>query len=190
MPVELGANMRALRSEQGLTLDALAEKSGVSRAMLSDIERGAKSPTVRVLSQIAEGLGCPVSRLLGDSQQAQPYEVAHVVRRKERQVFVEPRTDVERHQLAPSFVRRGIEIAWYVIPPNSRTTPIPPYPPGTEAHITVVRGTLLCLLGTTEVVLEQGDSAQFRADIEHTFSNPDKKPCRFFLVLDQARKRA
>src|SRR5437762_1695322 len=123
--MELGANIRALRTEQGLTLEALAEKSGVSRAMLSDIERDAKSPTIRIMSQIALGLGCPVSQLLGEQPSQPPKPAVQVVRRKERQVTVEPRTDAERHLLAPSFVRRGIEVLWYAIPPNSRTVLAP-----------------------------------------------------------------
>ncbi len=49
-----------------LTLEALAERAGVSRAMISDIERDVKNPTIKVLSQIAEGLKCTVSSLLGE----------------------------------------------------------------------------------------------------------------------------
>jgi transcriptional regulator with XRE-family HTH domain len=64
--MELGNNIRARRTEHGMTLDALAEKSHVSRAMLSDIERDAKSPTIRVITQIAAGLGCTISELLGE----------------------------------------------------------------------------------------------------------------------------
>jgi transcriptional regulator with XRE-family HTH domain len=180
--MELGANVRALRAEQGLTLEALSEKSGVSRAMLSDIERGAKSPTVRSVTQIAQALDCTVSRLLGEPPPRPHEPLVEVVRRKERQVIVEPRTDTERHLLAPSFVRRGVEVLYYSIPGNSRTS-LPIQPEGTQAHVTITRGTLVCKLGSREVKLEDGDSVQFDADVEQTFINNEKKPCRFFMVV-------
>jgi transcriptional regulator with XRE-family HTH domain len=184
---DLGASIRALRTEQGLTLDALAEKSGVSRAMLSDIERGAKSPTVRVLTGIAAALECPVSQLLGEKEQPRqpPFTI---VRRKERQVTVEPRTDAERHLLAPSFMRRGVEVALLVIPANSRTT-LQPYPVGAEVHLTSVRGPIQVRLGNDSFALDEGDSAQFRPDTEATLVNGEKKPARLFLVVDTNRKK-
>lgn len=185
---ELGASIRALRAEHGLTLEALAEKSGVSRAMLSDIERGAKSPTIRVLAGIASALEQPVSQLLGEKPPG-PQPPSHtVVRRKERPVTIEPRTDVERHLLAPSFVRRGIEIFWYSIPANSRTTLLP-QPPGTEVHLTVARGIVQCQLGEQKVTLEEGDSLQFQGTLECALVNSEKKPARAFLVLDTNRKK-
>jgi transcriptional regulator with XRE-family HTH domain len=184
--MELGANIHTLRTDQGLTLEALAEKSGVSRAMLSDVERGAKSPTVRIVAQIAQALDCTVSHLLGEPPPVPHQPAVQVVRRKERAVTVEPRTDVERHQLAPSFVRRGVEVLMYSIPGNSRTS-LPVQPQGTEAHLTVTRGDLVCKLGTQEMKLADGDSVQFDADVEQTFINNEKKPCRFFMVVDAAR---
>src|SRR5690242_19646855 len=132
--MELGANIHTLRTDQGLTLEALAEKSGVSRAMLSDVERGAKSPTIRIVAQIAQALDCTVSHLLGEPPPVPHQPAVQVVRRKERAVTVEARTDVERHLLAPSFVRRGVEVLMYSIPGNSRTS-LPVRPQGTEAHL-------------------------------------------------------
>ncbi len=183
---ELGASIRAIRSEQGLTLEALAEKSGVSRAMLSDIERGAKSPTVRVLAGIATALEYPVSQLLGEQPQGAQQPPYTVVRRKERQVTVEPRTDAERHLLAPSFMRRGIEVAFLSIPPNSRTT-LQPYPAGAEVHLTSIRGPVGVRLGNDNFTLDEGDSAQFYPSTEATLVNSEKKSARLFLVVDLGR---
>ena len=187
-PAELGASIRALRADKELTLDALAEKSGVSRAMLSDIERGAKSPTVRVLVGIAAALECPVSQLLGEKPpgpQPPPYTL---VRRKERQVTVEPRTDAEHHLLAPSFMRRGVEVAFLVVPGNSRTS-LQPYQAGAEVHLTSIRGPVQVRLGSDTFNLDEGDSAQFRPDMEATIVNGEKKAARLFLVVDTNRKR-
>lgn len=187
--MELGGNIRTVRTEMGLTLDALAERSGVSRAMLSDIERGKKSPTIRVASQIASGLECTLSELLGEEAPQQAATV-QVQKRNERQVLVDPRSGVERHLLSPSFLSHGIEIIWYVIPPGVTTGVFPAHMPGVEEHITVVRGKLHCLLGGNGVTLEEGDSLSFPADVEHSFHNPGGKPCRYFLVIDSSRATA
>jgi transcriptional regulator with XRE-family HTH domain len=186
--MELGSNIRARRTELGMTLDGLAEKSRVSRAMLSDIEREAKSPTIRVITQIAAGLGSTVSELLGEPP-PQPGQELQVVRKSQRQILVEPQSGVERHLLSPSFVRHGIEVNWLVVPPGENTAVFPPQPPGTLEHVTVVRGVLHCHLGTNEVVLEEGDSLTFPADMEHSFTNREKKPARCFLLIIANRKR-
>jgi transcriptional regulator with XRE-family HTH domain len=186
--MELGNNIRARRTEHGMTLDALAEKSHVSRAMLSDIERDAKSPTIRVITQIAAGLGCTISELLGEPTPQREPDV-QIVRKSQRQVLVEPQSEVERHLLSPSLVRHGIEINWFVVPPGQTTGMFPPQPPGTLEHLTVVRGTLRCRLGTNEIVLEEGDSVTFPADVTQVFTNNEKKPARCFVVIDGSRKR-
>ena len=185
---ELGASIRAMRTDRSLTLEGLAELSGVSRAMLSDIERGAKSPTIRVLAGIASALECPISQMLGEQPPGPQTPSYNLVRRKERTVTIEPRTDVEHHLLAPSFVRRGIEILWYAIPPNSRTS-LTPQPPGTEVHLTIARGELQCYVGDQKLNLEEGDSVQFQGSQECALVNPEKKPARIFLVIDTNRKK-
>src|SRR2546422_10201339 len=62
--VVLGSRIQAERTERGLTLQTLADRSGVSVSMLSSVERGAKAPTIVVLDRIADGLGVPLTRLL------------------------------------------------------------------------------------------------------------------------------
>ena len=60
----VGINLKKLRSETGLTLDQVAEKTGVSKSMISDIERGLKSPTISVLWKICNGINIPFSELM------------------------------------------------------------------------------------------------------------------------------
>ncbi|MEO8287746.1 MAG: XRE family transcriptional regulator [Chloroflexota bacterium] len=186
--MELAGNIRARRTELGMTLDALAEKSRVSRAMLSDIEREAKSPTLRIVAQIASGLGCTVSQLLGEPAPQAGQDV-QVLRKSQRQIMVEPQSGVERHLLSPSLVRQGIEVEWCVIPPGQSTGVYPPQPQGTRLNLTVVRGALKCKLGGNELLLEEGDSVTFAADVEYSFANAEKKPTRCVIVTDGGRKR-
>lgn len=184
---ELGAAIRARRTSLGLTLETLAEQSGVSRAMLSDIERSVKNPTIKVLSQIAEALNCTVSYLLGE-QQGKDFERLHVLRKSERRVLVDPQSGVERHLLAPALQRHGLEVVWYEIPPGQRTGAFPPHQGGVVEHMTIVQGQVDCLLGEQEVKLEAGDSLFFNADIVHDFYNPGPEPCHYFLLIDSSKR--
>src|SRR5215210_298547 len=88
---ELGGRVRELRRERGLTLEALAERSGVSRAMISKVERGEKNPTLVVAVKVAEGLGVTLSELLGVEERR---EVV-VVPRERRMVMRDPETGFE-----------------------------------------------------------------------------------------------
>jgi transcriptional regulator with XRE-family HTH domain len=186
--MDLGNSIRDRRTELGMTLEALAAKSHVSRAMLSDIERDAKSPTVRIISQIAAGLDTTVSELLGEPPPKERGQELQVLRKSQRQILVEPQSGVERHLLSPALVRHAIEINWLVVPPGQSSGVLPPQPFGTVEHITVVRGTMHCRLGTNEIVLEEGDSLTFPGNVEQVFSNHDKKPSRGFLVIDGSRR--
>ncbi len=184
--MEIGQAIRTRRHARGLTLEALAARSAVSRAMLSDIERGVKNPTIRVVSQIAAALDLAVSDLL-EERSAETAQGLSIVRASERRMLVDPQSGVERQVLAPAFQRHGIEVLWYVIPPGQSTGAFPPHRPGVEENITVVHGRLHGLLGQQEVTLEAGDSLTFGADLAHEFRNPDTEPCHYFLIIDASR---
>ncbi len=184
--MDIGRAIRARRRARGLTLAALAMGSGVSRAMVSDIERGVKNPTIKVVSQIAAALDLSVSDLLEERPSAAAPGLS-LVRAGERRVLVDPQSGVERHVLAPTFQRHGIEVLWYTIPPGRSTGVFPPHRVGVEEHLTVVRGRLHGLLGTREVALEAGDALAFRADLTHEFRNLDAEPCHYFLIIDASR---
>ncbi len=186
---ELGYTIRARRTALGLTLEALAERTGVSRAMLSDIERNVKNPTIKVLSQIAEGLGCTVSYLLGE-QPGKTVEGVQIVRKHERRILIDPHSGVERHLIAPALQRHGIEVLWYMIPPGQSTGAFPPHQQGVEEHITVVQGCLHCTIGEQNIILQTEDSVFFPADITHDFSNPGPDVCTYFLIIDSSHKGA
>ena len=111
----LGERVRALRRGRGLTLEALAGRSGVSRAMISKLERGEKNPTLVVAAKVARGLGVGLSQVVGAEERR---EVV-VVRRERRMVMRDPETGFERQLLSPSFGGRGIEFIRDVVPIGS-----------------------------------------------------------------------
>ena len=170
----------ARRRRLGLSLQQLAERSGVSAAMLSEVERGRKSPTLRIAAQIAEGLGCAVSELLDDTAASR----LCVRRRAERRTLKDRATGIERHSLAPSPLSHGIEVVWYLVPPGRASGTFAAQRRGVLGHLTVVRGGLECLSGAERVRLAAGDSLDYPSDIEHEFRNPGARVCEFVLVTD------
>ena len=178
--MELGETIRTKRTVKGMTLGALASASGVSTSMLSEIERGAKNPTIRVLCQIADALDCTVSSLIDEPA---PVHL-RVIRREDRRVLVDPASGVERHLLSPGFVRFGIEIVWYVLPEGADTEDWPAHRPGVGEHATIVRGRCEFRLGAERVTLEPGDSVSYDPDETHGFRNAGEGPCELFLVID------
>lgn len=182
--MELGRRIRILRTQLDLTLEDLARRTGVSRTMLSDIERGVRNPTIKVVCQIAEGLNCTVSQLLGE--QPSESETILLIRQNERQVLLDPQTGIERHHLCPAFLRRGLEVVLYIIPPRQIGS-FPPHHSGVVEHITIIRGQVKCRLNQWEETLMEGDSLYFHANITHDFYNPGPEPCHFFFLKDSGQ---
>jgi transcriptional regulator with XRE-family HTH domain len=175
----LGGRIRGLRRERRLTLDLLAERSGVSRAMISKLERGEKNPTLVVAAKIAEGLGVRLSQLVGVEEGR---EVV-VVPRGRRMVVRDPETGFERQLLSPSFGGRGIEFIKNVVPEDSTSGEFPPHRRGVEEYVVVERGRLRAFLGSEDYLLEEGDALYFEADVSHRFDNAGKGECSYYLVI-------
>ncbi len=175
----LGGRARGLRREKRLTLEELAERSGVSRAMLSKVERGEKNPTLVVAAKLAEGLGVPLSRLLGIEERR---EVV-VVPRDRRPVMRDPETGFERQLLSPNFGGRGVEFVRNVVPEGSTSGEFPPHRRGVEEYVVVEKGRLRAVLAGEEYLLEEGDSLYSEADVAHGFDNAGEGPCSYYLVI-------
>jgi transcriptional regulator with XRE-family HTH domain len=176
----LGERVRALRRERGLTLEVLAGRSGVSRAMISKLERGEKNPTLVVAAKVAEGLGVSLSQLVGVEERR---EVV-VVPRERRMVVRDPDTGFERQLLSPSSEGRGIEFIKNVMPGGSSSGEFPPHRRGVEEYVAVERGRLRATLGGEEYLLEEGDALYFEADVSHRFDNAGEGVCSYYLVID------
>lgn len=181
--MEIGGAIKALRQEQGLSLDLLAGRSGVSRAMLSEIERGMKNPTVRIVMQIAAALGTTVAALIGESV-ASESSAPLVIRRGERPMLVEPVTGASRQSLSPAYAALGVETLWYTLPSEQETVALPAARAGAVAQIIVFWGRLICTFADRQLVLDEGDSAFFPAGLPQALRNPDAAPCEFLLISD------
>jgi transcriptional regulator with XRE-family HTH domain len=175
----LGARMKDLRRERGLTLEELAEHSGVSRAMISKVERGEKNPTLVVAAKVAEGLGVTLSEILGVEERR---EVV-VVPRERRMIMRDPETGFERQLLSPTFAGRGVEFVRNVVPDGSTSGEFPPHRRGVEEYVVVEKGRLKAVIGGEEHLLEEGDALYFEADASHRFDNAGDGTCSYYLVI-------
>jgi transcriptional regulator with XRE-family HTH domain len=176
----LGERVRALRRARGLTLDLLAERSGVSRAMISKLERGEKNPTLVLAAKVAEGLEVSLSQLIGVEERR---EVV-VVRLERRMIMRDPGTGIERQLLSPNFGGRGIEFIRNVVPEGSSSGTFPPHRSGVEEYVVVEKGRLRAVLGGEDYLLEEGDALYFEADISHRFDNAGEGECSYYMVID------
>lgn len=178
-----GCRVRELRQARGLSLDGLQELSGVSRAMLSKMERGEKNPTLVVAAKVAEGLGVTLSQLVDVGERRRVV----VVPKERRMVMRDPETGFERQLLSPTFEHKGVEFIRNVIPVGSTSGEFPPHREGVEEYIVVEFGTLLAMLDGEEYLLHAGDAIYFEADIPHSFANAGEGECSYFLVISSGR---
>jgi len=180
---DIGANVRQRRQRQGLSLEGLAQASGVSVAMLSEVERGVKNPTVRLAYQIARALGCSLTELLDDGLVRPPA----VVRAAARPTLVDPETGVTRHSLSPEMQRRGLELVTYTLPPRTSAGEMAPNRAGLLEHVAVLRGAMVLVLGGVPYELAEGDGATYDPAVTVEYRNPRGKPCTFVLLSDSTR---
>jgi XRE family transcriptional regulator, regulator of sulfur utilization len=185
-PATVGPRIRALRDAMGLSLRDLAERSGVSAPMLSQVERGETSPTLAVAVKIAAGLELTLSQLLRlDEGQHVAVSRASGRRRyrhgKHRFEELTPplpgqRADVSQHTLEPGGTTGG------------REDP-PMHEPGSRETAVVLSGTLALVVDGSRHELREGDSVTFDADLLHHFENDGTEPTRFIAVIAAGLRR-
>lgn len=176
----LGERVRTMRRGAGLTLDELAERAGVSRAMLSKVERGEKNPTLVVAARISEGLSVTLTQLIDTEKRGSVVVIPSAGRR----VMRDPETGFERQAISPAPGGRGVELVYNVVPEGSTSGELPPHRKGVEEYVVVERGRLRAVLGGEEHVLETGDAVYFEADVPHRFDNAGEGECGYYLVID------
>lgn len=178
--LELGPRVRRLRKAAALTLDGLAERSGVSRAMLSKVERGEKNPTLAVVTRIARGLGTSLSGLMGAESDAAPVATRRV---DQRLSFRDSETGFERHVLSPAHAESGVELLLHVIPPGMSSGWLPTYEGSVEKHLIIQEGRLSVEIGATMHRLAAGDSFYFQIREPYRFVNETDERCSYYCVI-------
>jgi len=175
----LAANLRRLRRERGLTLDLLALRCGVSRAMISKIERGAAVPTATVLGKLAAGLETGLSHLIGDQQVRAPV----LLPSDAQPVYRDPETGFERRSLSPLFPDRLVDFAFNTLPAGASAL-FPPHHLGVEEYLFVSRGELVVVVDGERFTVGQGSSLFYHGHIVHEYRNETGDEVEFYIVVD------
>lgn len=183
----IAARVRALRAERGLSLDALAAASSVSRSMISLIERGESSATAVVLDKIATGLGVPLAALFDDP--AAPPDP--LWRRGQQTPWRDPQSDYLRRNVSPPGFPSPIQIVEVILPPRARVA----YETGArDAHIHqqiwVQEGAIEVTVGENGYRLAAGDCLAMKLDRPTAFRNPTRSPARYVVVVATERPHA
>ena len=177
----LAARLRGLRAERGLTLDALAERAGVSRSMISLIERGESSPTAAVLDRLAAGLGVTIASLFADEARA---DASPVARRADQATWRDPETGYVRRNLSPPSFPSPVELVEVVLPAGARVA----YDTAGRTRavgqqVWVLEGRLELTVGGVTHRLDAGDCLAMRLDGPTAFRNPADRDTRYLVAL-------
>jgi len=185
----IGARVKALREASSLSLRDLAERSGVSAPMLSQVERGETSPTLTVAARIAAGLDLRLSQLLrldetgsvtivkaaergggGNAKRGHRFEVMTAAQPGQR-------SELSRHVLAPGGATGA---------PDDP----PMHEPGSRETALIEQGEVVLVCDGQRHQLAQGDCVTFDADLPHHFENPTKEPAAFLAVVSAGLRRS
>jgi transcriptional regulator with XRE-family HTH domain len=168
--------VHSARLAQGLSTAALAERSGVSRAMIAKIERADAQPTAALLGRLSGALGMTLSELIARAEHAD----ARVARAAEQPTWTDPDSGYTRRALSPA-AGGPLELVEVTLPAGASVA----YPADTYAFIHqqmwVLDGTLRFREGAIEHVLEAGDCLQVGAPADCVFSAD--APCRYLVAL-------
>jgi len=183
----IAGRVRALRAGLAMTLDALAAKSGVSRSMISLVERGESSPTAVVLERIATGLGVALATLFDDPG-AHPDPLS---RPCDRTPWRDPQSGYVRCNISPASFPSPIRIVEVVLPAGASVA----YETGARdadihQQVWVQEGSIELALGAAAHRLSEGDCLAMRLDEPTTFRNRARRPARYVVVVSTGRSRA
>jgi transcriptional regulator with XRE-family HTH domain len=180
----IAERVRELRAAQGLSLEAVASKSGVSRSMISLIERGESSPTAVVLEKLASGLGVTLASLFNAASAAAHAPSGPLARRDDQPQWQDPASGYLRRSVSPPGVPQPMQIVEVHFPPGGRVA----FENGARdirihQQVWVLEGAIDITLGVERHRLRQGDCLAMQLDRPTMFHNPTRKPARYAVVI-------
>ncbi len=168
-----------LRRERGWSLDVLSRASGVSRSMLSQIEREQANPTLGVIVKIAGALGLSVAELVEQDAPAQNIEI---IRAEDRSHIFRSDQNCSIRTLSPLHLEKDVEFYEVLLSPDGALRSAAHFQ-GTREFLTVQKGKITVVSDSETVELSKGDSASYRADVPHEIRNSSKGESLVFLVV-------
>jgi transcriptional regulator with XRE-family HTH domain len=183
----VGSRVRALRESLGFSLRDLAERSGVSAPMLSQVERGETSPTLAVAGRIAAGLDLSLSQLLRLD------EAGHVVVERRGAGRKRRRGGHRVEELTPPLPGQRADVSRHRLEPGAATggTGDPPiHEPGSRETAVVLDGAVTLVVEGERHELRTGDSVTFDADLAHQFANDGEVSAELLAVVAAGLRRS
>lgn len=177
----VGANLRRLRGQRGLSLEKLSKLSGVSRAMLGQIELGQSAPTINVLWKISSALGVPFSGLITARQEGS----VHVLRAGQSKLLTSHDGAFASRALFPFDSPRRVEFYQLTLKPGA-VEKADAHNPGTMENLVVAQGTVEIEADGRREVLEAGDAIVFEADVPHVYRSKAAGESVMYLVMTYA----
>lgn len=176
----VGERLKTLRIEAGMTLEHLAGLSGVSRAMISRIERGEASPTAVLLARLSMALGLSLSAFFASGKRTDPF-----LRREDQHVWMDPDTGYVRRSVSPNGTGALVDLVEVMLP-SGRKVHFPPQSinAGVCQHVWVLEGDLLLEVEGQSYPMARGDCLYHDIGRGHSFINPGSTPVRYAVVLE------
>jgi transcriptional regulator with XRE-family HTH domain len=179
VPPALGPNLRRLRSKRGLSLERLARRSGVSRAMLSQIELGQSAPTINLLWKIARALEVPFSSLIDRGSD----KAAVVLPARSGKLLANQDGTFTSRALFPFDERRNRTEFYELRLKAAGQEQAQPHPAGTTENLVVTAGAVEIEVDDVAHRLEVGDAILFSADVPHRYRNLGGAEAVMYLVM-------
>jgi transcriptional regulator with XRE-family HTH domain len=177
----LGARIRLERESRGWSLSDLAEKSGVSRAMINNVERGAASPTAALLGRLSGAFGLTMSTLLA---RAEMRRGGRLLRAAEQPLWQDPKSGYVRRHVAPM---QGSDLPFDIVKVEMPAGASVDFPAASYLFIRqvvwVLEGELCIAEGGVTHRLQAGDSLEFGAPADSRYHNDTERPCLYAVVV-------
>ncbi len=178
----LGKHIQKYRKQAGMSLDDVAKRSGVSKAMLSQVETGKVNPTVAIVWRIAHGLGVSVQDLLEGGRGAARVEVF----RRQQYALLSEGEGCQIQVISPIHMAGELELYLVELKAGASLDSRAHFP-GAEEFTTVLDGKVQVSCGNHREVIEAGDTAHYEADTEHSLENLGTDKARMYMVVRYQR---
>jgi len=179
---DVGARLRALRIEQGLSVNELAMRAGVSAGTVSQVERNKANPSVRILERLRQALSVPLTALLeGDDAVSDPVAGDFVRKAAERPLFDVGKHGMQKELLSPHG-DHDLKMMIILLPAGAGSDEVL-VGVGEKAGL-VLEGTVVLNVGDRRAVLRTGDSFQFKSTVPHSVRNESGEMARVLWIMN------
>lgn len=177
-PPPIGKNIMSQRKLKKLSLDELAKRSGVSKSMLSQIEKDKTNPTIVTAWKIARALDLSIQDLMDTGSS----NIIEVIRYNDAPVIYSEDKLCEVRIKSPIHMTDNLELYQMIFKPGGKNISTPHFPKA-EEFLTVISGQIKVTSGNYSTLLNKGDTARYKADVEHIIENVSTEDSEAFLTV-------